>query len=226
MRYLTVSFLVIMIAMACHSEDYNPPTWRSGPGTSYQIWRFNFQDADPTSGNCSDFIINETPWGQRSTPDKIHNPYQEIAGICAEYQTPWMISGQMDWLREHNLRNGVWMLKGHKRLPVFMNFMIPNADEMEQKHAEIYVQIVYEQSDKTPELTLRYPSADTAEAFIELQAKETEAVSPLPLGWHLLVARFELPLCPLYQILQLKPPSGREVIYIDEVTIDTICRNS
>jgi hypothetical protein len=226
LRYITVFFLLVLTSLICNSEDYNPPAWRSQTDSSFQLWRFNFLGSDARQNECSEFNSNTTPWGQSSTPDKLDNPYQEITGICAEYQTPWMISGQMDWLREYNFRDGVWMLKGDTRLPVFMSFMVPNADRARESSTDVHVQIVSEDNGTEPEVILRYPATNSNQAFIEIPASEKGNSVSLPLGWNVQVFKFEIPFCPLYQIVQIKPPPGSKATYIDEVAIDSICKNN
>jgi hypothetical protein len=215
-----------VITISIHASDYNPPDWRGQKNSSYQIWRFDFNEDEETGiGGCQVFNSNITPWGQRSTPDRVDNPFEERHGICSEYQTPWMISGKMDWQREHDLRNGVWMLSSDRRFPVFMNFMIANADQIEGS-TEIYVQLVHQITNGSPKLILRYPADEPELGFYEIQAEADSEITVLPFDWRLQLFRFEMNTCPLYQIIQISPPDSKIAMYLDEVVVDTICKIS
>jgi len=78
-QVLVCVFTAFTIQMVIHATDLNPPDWRGGPGTTYQLWQFYFDKTITTDcipANCLQPTTNKTPRGQRALPELINNPYQ------------------------------------------------------------------------------------------------------------------------------------------------------
>lgn len=227
-RFLLLMLCSLGTISTWAEEGLQSPVWRGQPGSSFQLWNFTFineGDNDKRSSFCENFGEHQTPWGHRSPPEILDNPYEKSAGICVELRSPWMISGGMDWLRQYKEGQGVWVLRWNKYLPVFLNFMVTNTRQGTGKQAQHHVRVIYRMRSSEPQLFLRYPSENSDHPFISVPPTKKYDMVELPGQWKLQSYLFEIPACPHYHIVQILPSVGREAIYIDEVSIDSICKD-
>jgi hypothetical protein len=206
----------------------NPPDWRGEEGTTYQQWDFGFEQVSgglSTDPECAHLNFIQTQQAQQqATPDIIKNPYQESSGICVEFKSLWFITRRMDWFREHDGRDGIWQLENHSSFENFLNFIIPNAD-IDQGHKTIVkLQLIYQTNNGQPEISIQYPGSLGREGENSTRPEALQQ-TPLPQGWIHGSYLFETDSCPRYESIFIYPPD-REDIYIDSITIDTLCASA
>ncbi len=217
--------LLTAFADSGSADDLTPPHWRGQASATIQKWDFLFQDTGSKKhgSSCAGDLNQQTPWGQSGTPEFIDNQYEKITGICTEFKSLWMISQKLDWLAEHNDRRGIWHLQSDRSLPVFLNFIIPNAGPLESQESEIQVQITYESKKAHPGVEIKYFLHESPGSFASFEPVDEFEDRHLPGDWTHRVYRFKTDWCPKFEVIQITPPE-RSNIYIDEVVVDTICR--
>jgi hypothetical protein len=184
-------------------EDYyhftgDEPAWRLAAGATYQHWALPRKNsADPGEGD----------------------PIPAIADVFRNaFGVPDMIAlglapGVTDWLVEHAGRNGVW------RLDIAtggaLEFFVPNPPNPDLPK-DIWVHVVY--LFGPPSIVVRDPGGAVAAPV------GAPVITALPDGWSHISARFRFPDCPPFEFVTISPPGPADpVLYVDEVTIDTIC---
>jgi len=184
---------------------------------------FDVNKKRKTLSACRPFDHNETPWGHRGLPDKIHNPFQEQTGFCAEYKTMWAMTDKIDWLEEYNGKQGVWRLNVESGDFSSIDFNIPN-DFL--RHTDIkltQVQVTYSASNNYPIVKILILLPEDTEDYIFILAKNEYQSAILPDGWRQHTYIFETDYCPSFENIKILPPDNRE-LFIDSVVIDTVCR--
>ena len=222
MRVLACLGLVCTGIIPAQAADFEPPAWRGEPGSTFQQWEFSFEKPANyrESPECAEATMNQTPWGQQATPERVVNPYQQATGICVEFKTMWFFSRQMDWLQEHNAREGVWQIESRRTFENFLNFIIPNAGR-DDHTTLLRLQFIYYTLGGAPVIQVKYPvHAQSADASIA-PAVEYPSIE-LPEGWRHQSLLFRAEGCPRYESVFIYPQQRTE-LYIDSVTIDTLC---
>jgi len=228
MRYSILFCIFFYNTSPLKAADLSPPAWRDAPGSTFQEWKFRFDKSVGTGtpqADCSRLESRQaTPWGHRGMPDRSNNPYQEKTGICIEFRTLWYFTRNIDWLPVYNGREGVWKLESARDFTNFLNFVIPgpgkDTGSTPVMHF-LYLQIVYYSLVDPPAINIQYqPSIGQPVSTLPKLSEEQRNV--LPEGWLHHSMTFTLTSCPRYESVFIHPPGEGEV-YIDSVTIDTLC---
>lgn len=85
-RFLFVAVLLCLVAQFAYADDFNPPSWRGLPGTTFQAWEFSDPNPNPL-------------------PTVMNNPY----GMPSTTVVP---NNGLSWIPLLNGRQGVWPLSG------------------------------------------------------------------------------------------------------------------
>ena len=226
MRNCILPALYLLIAVSSHGDDLDPPEWRGTGGSTYQEWDFLFLP-DSTNrqspADCVSLEDNDTPWGDRGSPDKFNNPFQEKNRICVEFKTMWAITDKIDWLEEYNGRPGVWRLSIDSASFNSLDFIIPNKSSLKLESKEIQVQITYEGLKLHPIVRILILLPGEGEKHIYLESVDEYQSGILPEGWLQRTFKFQMDFCPRFENVRLFPHDRGE-LFIDKVVIDTICR--
>jgi hypothetical protein len=217
-------FFIYTVLTTLQAADLNPPAWRGAPGTTFQQWDFQFvEDAGEktTITECSMVDFIETTQGGQATPDVLMNPYEQSTGICVEFKSLWFITKRLDWLQNYMGQAGVWKLQSHRTFENFLNFIIPNAAIEQNTTTIIQLQFLHHSERNSPLVKVLFPSGNQQpDTYLEVFKKHPDAI--LPQDWAHSTYTFKAAGCPRFESIFIYAPD-RGDIYLDSVTIDTIC---
>lgn len=185
-------------------EDYyhftsNEPFWRLTEGATYEHWAL-------PAGNSGD------P-GEGDPVPAVADVFRNADGMPT-LTVAGLLPGITDWLLEHAGRNGVW------RLDIgtggTLSFFIPNPPGPDVPPKDIWVHVVY--LFGPPSIVVTDSAGDPAAPV------GAPVITSLPDGWSHISVRFRIDFCPSFEFVRISPAGPTDpVLYVDQVTIDTIC---
>ena len=98
MRRLMLIFMLCVFAASAFALDLNPPNWRTAPRTTFQLWGFDTNNANPL-------------------PDVYFGPFNPLPADVRP------LAGH-EWIAALDNRTGVWPLSGQVFVPI-KNFPEP-----------------------------------------------------------------------------------------------------
>jgi len=221
-------YLICLMSYLLTGEaaDLNPPDWRGQTGATFQQWDFHYEkksDLTQLATDCSQLDNADPSSGQLTLPDVLDNPYMKSTGVCVEFKSLWFITKRLDWHRIYNDREGIWELQHNRTFENFLNFIIPNAERLEETSTVIQVQMIYFGLNGLPNIKIQYPSrnSSTTEA---LKPVLTSLETILPNDWLHSSITFVIDGCPRYESIYIYPPERTDT-FIDSIAIDTLCTN-
>ncbi len=229
MRLCALLCILFPSSILLHAADLGPPEWRDSTGSTFQSWEFRFDQSatrNRPGPECSQPEHRQaTPWGHRGAPDKFHNPFQQTTGICVEFRSLWSFSRHIDWQTTYEGREGIWKLENGGDFTNFLNFLVPGPGSPPASSAGphiLHIQMIYHSISGSPVVHVQYQTG-TGRMVGNYPDPDEENMNVLPEGWlhHSLI--FALDSCPRYESVFIYPPTKGQV-YIDSVTIDTLCR--
>jgi hypothetical protein len=224
MQIITLLIITLTILADTQASDLNPPDWRGEPGSTYQQWDFHYEqetDVAPVTSDCSKLNFIETSKAQLTQPDIMNNPYVDSTGICVEFKSLWFITKRLDWLRSYFNREGIWSLQNDQSFENFLNFIIPNADINENTSTVLQAQIIYHTFSGPPKIDIRHP-LNIDGSTVTITPVKVSLETELPDEWKHSSTTYVVPGCPRYESIFIYPTEHTE-IYIDSISIDTIC---
>jgi len=123
------------------------------------------------------------PWGERGSPERASNPYQEESGTYLEYRTLWAMTDKLNWLKEYNNRQGVWHLNMDAGEFTSLDFIVPNKYSNATESKKIQVQITYHGSSDAPREKILILLKQKNEEYIHLLPSSDYQSGLMPEGW-------------------------------------------
>lgn len=185
-------------------SDLQKPPWRTQPrqpGSTFQHWEFS------TAPELDDTLT--PPDTEEIKPEFELNPFALPVGGPG----PWLRVRSFrppatNWLPVHAGRTGVWRIES----PDFMFGRIPNAGPTPDLKL-IRVQITYFRLAADPQVQIKWAGGDTGPTPVP--------AVPIPAGNGWLHAKWDFEItCSSEEAISI---SCAEIVYIDQVVVDTIC---
>src|SRR5205085_348359 len=120
--------------------------------------------------------------------------------------------------------NGVWRLEDAMvAAQAELIFEVPNGFHPAGTK-ELWFQVTYQDVNGPPEVVVHYwPHPPGAQGTtVEVKPFQNIPNPGIKPGWKHITWKYKIPLCPVFELLYIRPPDGG-VIYIDEAIVDTIC---
>ena len=117
----------------------------------------------------------------------------------------------------------MWKLQSERTFANFLNFILPNAAIEDNATTSVQLQIIYSSPSDGPVTTIYYQDSSGKPGHAASDTGNLDI--HLADGWKQHIANFTISGCPRFESVFIYPAEKQE-IFIDSVTIDTICTDN